>query len=68
MSCWRRVRCCKDFKAVKEGNVWCTDKESVPGNDMVLGDYDLWISIRMLTEDDPDLTQLTYLYRLTDTK
>ena len=50
----------KDFKAVKEGNVWCLTK-SMFQETTCLGDVIMDIH-RMLTEDDPD--GLTYLYRL----
>ena len=50
----------KDFKAVKEGNVWCLTK-SMFQETTCLGDVVMDIH-RMLTEDDPD--GLTYLYRL----
>lgn len=51
-----------DFKAVKEGNVWCTGKnlfqETTCLGDMI-GDIHT-----MLTNDDPELRELTYLHRL----
>lgn len=51
-----------DFKAVKNGNVWCTQKnmfqESTGFGDMIRDIH------AMLTQDDENLTQLTYLYRL----
>lgn len=51
-----------DFKAVKEGNVWCTGKnlfqETTCLGDMI-GDIHT-----MLTNEDPELTELTYLHRL----
>lgn len=50
----------KDFKAVKEGNVWCLTK-SMFQETTCLGDVIMDIH-RMLTENDPD--GLTYLYRL----
>ncbi len=50
----------KDFKAVKEGNVWCLTK-SMFQETTCLGDVIMDIH-RMLTEDDPE--GLTYLYRL----
>lgn len=50
----------KDFKAVKEGNVWCLTK-SMFQETTCLGDVIMDIH-RMLTEDNPD--GLTYLYRL----
>ena len=55
-----------DFKAVKEGNVWCTEKslfQETTGIATMISDLHT-----MLTSDDPDLSQLTYMYRLTDTK
>ena len=55
-----------DFKAVKEGNVWCTEKslfQETTGIATMISDMH-----KMLTSDDPDLSQLTYMYRLTDTK
>ena len=50
----------KDFKAVKEGNVWCLTK-SMFQETTCLGDVIMDMH-RMLTEDDPE--GLTYLYRL----
>lgn len=50
----------KDFKAVKEENVWCLTK-SMFQETTCLGDVIMDIH-RMLTEDDPE--GLTYLYRL----
>ena len=51
-----------DFKAVKNGNVWCTQKnmfqESTGFGDMIRDIH------TMLTQDDENLTKLTYLYRL----
>lgn len=55
-----------DFKAVKEGNVWCTEKslfQETTGIATMISDIHT-----MLTSEDPDLSQLTYMYRLTDTK
>ena len=55
-----------DFKAVKEGNVWCTEKslfQETTGIATMISDMHT-----MLTSDDPDLSQLTYMYRLMDTK
>ena len=55
-----------DFKAVKEGNVWCTEKslfQETTGIATMISDMHT-----MLTSDDPDMSQLTYMYRLTDTK
>lgn len=51
-----------DFKAVKNGNVWCTQKslfQETTGISTMIADMHT-----MLTSDDPDLTQLTYMYRL----
>lgn len=50
----------KDFKAVKEGNVWCLTK-SMFQETTCLGDVIMDMH-RMLTEEDPQ--GLTYLYRL----
>ncbi|MCU6761836.1 ABC-type Fe3+-citrate transport system%2C periplasmic component [uncultured Roseburia sp.] len=51
-----------DFKAVKNGNVWCTGKnlfqETTGLSDMIVDIH------RMLTDDDPELTELTYMHRL----
>lgn len=55
-----------DFKAVKEGNVWCTEKslfQETTGIATMISDIHT-----MLTSEDPDLSQLTYMYRLTDAK
>lgn len=51
-----------DFKAVKEGNVWCTGKNLFQET-MGLGTMILDLN-RMLTEDGPDSSGMTYLYRL----
>ena len=51
-----------DFKAVKEGNVWCTEK-SLFQETMGLGDMILDIR-RILTEENPDPAEMVYLYRL----
>ena len=52
----------KNFKAVQNGNVWCTGKnmfqESMKLGKMI-GDFH-----EMLTSEDPTLTELTYLYKL----
>ena len=52
----------KNFKAVKEGNVWCTSQNMFQET-MQLGqmikDFHL-----MLTSDDPNLTKLDYLFKL----
>ena len=50
----------KDFKAVKDGNVWCLTK-SMFQETTCLGDVIMDMH-RMLTEEDPQ--GLTYLYRL----
>lgn len=52
----------KDFKAVKNGNVWCTDKNLFQDTTQ-LG---LFISDmhRMLTESGGDLTKLNFMYKL----
>ena len=49
-----------DFKAVKEGNVWCTEK-SLFQETMGLGDMILDIH-RILTEKEPE--GLRYMHRL----
>lgn len=49
-----------DFKAVKDGNVWCTE-QNLFQETMGLGNMILDIH-RMLTEEDPG--EMTYLYRL----
>ncbi|HIS30736.1 MAG TPA: ABC transporter substrate-binding protein [Candidatus Limivivens intestinipullorum] len=51
-----------DFKAVKEGNVWCTQKnmfQETTGIGTMIVDIH-----RMLTEEAPNLTELTYMYKL----
>ena len=51
-----------DFKAVKDGNVWCTQKslfQETTGIAAMISDMHT-----MLTSEDPDLSQLTYMYRL----
>ena len=51
-----------DFKAVKDGNVWCTQKslfQETTGIATMISDMHT-----MLTSEDPDLSQLTYMYRL----
>ena len=52
-----------DFKAVKEGNVWCTKKnlfqETTGLADMILDMH------KMMTEEDDSLTELTYMHKLT---
>ena len=50
----------KDMKAVKEGNVFCTDKEFYQATDLVsemIADIHI-----MLTEGDED--EMTFLYRV----
>lgn len=51
-----------DFKAVKEGNVWCTQKnvfqESTGIGDLILDIH------RMLNQEDEAVTELTYLNKL----
>lgn len=51
-----------DFKAVKEGRVWCTEKNLFQES-MGLGTMILDIH-RMLTEEDPDPLEMTYIYPL----
>ena len=51
-----------DFKAVKEGNVWCTGKNMFQET-MGLGDMILDIH-EVLSEDAPDESGLHYLHRL----
>ena len=51
-----------DFKAVKEGNVWCT-AENLYQKSMALGDFASDIHV-MLTEEKPDPAETKYLYRL----
>lgn len=51
-----------DFKAVKDGNVWCTQKslfQETTGIAAMISDIHT-----MLTSEDPELSQLTYMYRL----
>ena len=51
-----------DFKAVKNGNVWCTQKslfQETTGISTMIADMHT-----MLTSDDPELSQLTYMHRL----
>lgn len=52
-----------DFKAVKEGHVWCTGQNMFQET-MGLGDMILDIH-RILTEEDPALEEMTYLHPLT---
>ncbi len=51
-----------DFKAVKEGNVWCTEKnlfqETTGLGQMIVDIHE------MLTNEDENLTQLTYMHKL----
>ena len=52
----------KNFKAVREGNVWCTGKNLFQES---LGLGGLILDIHaILTADDPDGLELTYLHRL----
>ena len=51
-----------DFKAVKEGHVWCTEKNMFQET-MGLGDMIVDIQ-KVLTEDSPDPDKMTYIYRL----
>lgn len=51
-----------DFKAVKEGNVWCTEKNMFQET-MGLGDMILDMH-RIFTEKQPDPQEMVYLYRL----
>lgn len=51
-----------DFKAVKEGQVWCTGKNMFQET-MGLGDMILDIH-RLLTEEYPNPAEMTYLYPL----
>lgn len=51
-----------DFKAVKEGHVWCTEKNMFQET-MGLGDMIVDIHT-ILTEDRPDPDKMTYIYRL----
>lgn len=52
-----------EFKAVQEGNVWCTGQDLFQSS-MGLGDLLLDIHT-VLTREDPEPGSLTYLYRLT---
>lgn len=52
----------KDFKAVQNGNVWCTNKNLFQETTQ-LGRMILDIN-RMLTNNDPALTRLDFLYKL----
>jgi iron complex transport system substrate-binding protein len=51
-----------DFKAVKNGNVWCTD-QNMYQETMQLGSMVLDMN-KMLTNTDPGVTRLEYLYKL----
>lgn len=51
-----------DFKAVKDGNVWCTGKNLFQETTQ-LGSMIKDIN-QMLTNDDPELTDLTFLHKL----
>lgn len=51
-----------DFKAVKEGHVWCTEKNMFQET-MGLGDMIVDIHT-ILTEDSPASDKMTYIYRL----
>ena len=51
-----------EFKAVKEGNVWCTTPDYFQISDR-LGEM-IADMTRMLTNDDPDVNAFTYLFRL----
>lgn len=53
----------QEFKAVKEGNVWCTEQNLFQST-MGLGDMLLDIHT-ILTQPNPDPEALTYLHRLT---
>lgn len=51
-----------DFKAVKEGNVWCTGKnlfQETTGLGVMIADMHT-----MFTNEDDSLTELTYMHRL----
>lgn len=51
-----------DFKAVKEGNVWCTGKnlfQETTGLAVMIEDMH-----RIFTTDDPSLTEVTYMHKL----
>ncbi|MFR8549287.1 MAG: ABC transporter substrate-binding protein [Lachnospiraceae bacterium] len=51
-----------DFKAVKEGNAWCTGKnlfQETTGLGVMIEDMH-----RMFTSEDASLTELTYMHRL----
>lgn len=51
-----------DFKAVQDGNVWCTGKnlfQETTGLGVMIEDMHT-----MFTSDDPSLTELTYMHKL----
>ena len=51
-----------DFKAVQEGNAWCTGKnlfQETTGLGVMIEDMHT-----MFTNDDPTLTELTYMHKL----
>ena len=52
----------KNFKAVRNGNVWCT-RENMFQQTMQLGQM-IGDFHEMLTSDDPELVRLSYLYKL----
>lgn len=52
----------ENFKAVQNGNVWCTD-QNLYQETMALGSMVLEMN-QILTSDDPDSLKLTYFYRL----
>ncbi len=52
----------KNFKAVKNGNVWCTSQNMFQQT-MQLGQM-IQDFHQMLTSEDPELVQLNYLYKL----
>lgn len=52
----------KDFKAVREGNVWCTGKNLFQES-LGLGDL-IWDLHAIVTARDPESLELTYLHRL----
>lgn len=52
----------EEFKAVQNGNVWCTEKnlfQETTGLSVMIQDIH-----RMLTEDNEELDKLTYMHRL----
>lgn len=52
----------KDFKAVKNGDVWCTDKnlfQETTQHGLMIKDIH-----QILTNTDPDLDELNYMYKL----